>query len=378
MLAQNSINGRGALPALAARRWASNKATEKPFWRGLKEKISEELAKDETIQKNLTELKQTTKAYGESAAAKTVASAAQRVRAGTASSATVITQKLGAIGASNVIGKVAAGVSQSKAAQQLAGAGAKISESRVAQSFTKTVSSAKNVLLSTDEEDEAERAAARPDASTPGVSGSSALAVREEDTVWGKISGTRVGQSMLAVRDRLAESNNPVVRFTRDIASRTSEAVGDVVARIMPTSEAAVAVEEIRRLDPNFDPERLRRRLERFVLPDVMRALAANDVPALKSLVSEKLFEIMSRFPEAQANLPNMNILDISPLEPLVTKVVDSEPTMFFTYTAQQVLKGESKILAVQYIWAVQRDRKDPTLWQIVEMSALEPQEQLF
>jgi len=404
------------------------------LWKDLVSKIKSEMAEDKDLQENLKKLEaekarlakkksvrsavsaaekiksrsvETGTKLGGAAAgvakdvasksSKTLGSAASRVASSTSSRissaaqsevAKSVASTVSSVGSSvkSKVSSSASAASQTGAAKKLGNVGSKVA--------SRSREFAKEYILDPRAEAELSEEYSRGD-KAPGVKGSSVdlaeLGIESPtEAILNRYRDNPVIKSTLAMVETVRQSDNPVLAGARGAYYSVSERMSELSDRLFPETEAAMCYSEIKRLDPHFDEYRLQERLEKFTLPEVMEALGRNDLDELAKLVSPKLLSVLEQtLPASSPNkIFDTNILHLSPLEMISIKPVEKEPTLFYSFTAQQVavvrdaagnvIDGDpDSIQNVQYIWAVQRTKEDPTVWAVVEMQALDPEEAL-
>ncbi|KNC49771.1 inner membrane translocase Tim44 [Thecamonas trahens ATCC 50062] len=413
--------------AAAAAEAKGSAGTTGSLWKDFVNKVKSGLAEDKELQKNLEALDAEKKRLAEKKSLKKAAATAEKLKSSSMAKGEVIKDKFS---------DFTAGSSKSiaAAAAKAKGAVSKASESSVAKSVTskvtkvsssvagsvssqaKTAASsetaskvaektrkmaekgqafARDYILDPRYEAELSETHSRADAK-PGVKGT-AVGLAElgiespTEALLNRYRDNKIVKSALALTETVRESDNPALVSARGAYYSVADKLSQLSDRLFPETEAAMCYSEIRRLDPGFDEYALQARLEKYTLPEVMEALGRHDLAELKNLVSPKFFTVLEgTLPPASASRRyDTHILHISPLEMIAIKPIEKEPTLFYSFTVQQVqvvrdaagnvIEGDpDSIQNVQYIWSVQRDASDPSVWQLVGLEALDPEEALF
>ncbi|KAB7494000.1 Mitochondrial import inner membrane translocase subunit TIM44 [Armadillidium nasatum] len=172
---------------------------------------------------------------------------------------------------------------------------------------------------------------------------------------------------VLEWRNKLDESDNPLVRASLLL----KEKVSDVFSGVFSRTELSEALTEICKMDPNFDKERFLLECE-FVLEDWCYERAFNILAAPVKQIEQLGFKLESK------------ILDVDNVDLVMGKVMEEGPVLALSFQSQQIIcvknsHGEvvegdpTKVMRVQYVWVLCRDMVElnpQAAWRLLDLSA--------
>jgi import inner membrane translocase subunit TIM44 len=258
-----------------------------------------------------------------------------------------------------------------------------------------------------------ERAAAAPAAAPGPINTSASAVVITKPRVsawqrrWGALRNSAAASPLFARLGAAATTaatsaaSAPVVRRTRDAAAdlreRWETSDSPIVHRLqdmgdsmrMEETEAARTLAAIRSLQPDFDMHEFVAIVKRDVAP-ILRAYLAADVASLKAAglapeLLERLGAMMAAW-RAEGTVMDTQILDVSDLEVMETKMVGNAPMVVLQFQIQQincvrdkaglVIEGAADdIQSVYYAWAMElvvpkpgEDAAAPARWRLRDM----------
>ena len=144
--------------------------------------------------------------------------------------------------------------------------------------------------------------------------------VVHEESKWASkwnnfVDNNRVLQRIFGVKQAYEESNNLFVYFTREI----SNSISDRLASVFAETETARAMREIQLRDPSFSLEKFMKFATEQIAPEILDALLAADLPTLRVLSSEAMYNMLKVNFEAQLKQPGYRmegkVLDMRHLE---------------------------------------------------------------
>lgn len=189
---------------------------------------------------------------------------------------------------------------------------------------------------------------------------------------------------------RYDESDNAMVRASRFVTEKVSDAVGGLFQK----TELSETLTAICKIDPNFDKSEFLQQCENDIIPNILEAIVRGDLEILKDWCHEGPYNVISA-PLEQARKQGLvldsKILDIDKTDLVMGKVMEQGPVLIISFQAQQILcvrdrKGNvvegdrEKILRVSYVWVLCRDTSElnpKAAWRLLDMSA-NPTEQLL
>lgn len=183
------------------------------------------------------------------------------------------------------------------------------------------------------------------------------------------------------------ESDNPLVRATKNIVDKISDTVGS----LFQTTDLSNVLTEICKVDPNFDINSFLVDCEKFIIPTILEAMCQNRQDVLSDWCHEAVFNVLSQ-PQKEANKLGLKIhsktLDIQNIELAMGKMMDQGPVLVVTFHAQQltyvvdakgsVVEGDpDKIVQNTYVMAFCRDQNDldpNTAWRLIDVAMQQSQ----
>lgn len=176
------------------------------------------------------------------------------------------------------------------------------------------------------------------------------------------------------------ESDNPIVRVTRGLTER----VGYLFGGIFSSTEMSAVLTEITKVEPEFNINDFLKQVQYVIIPNVMESLRTGEMEILQDWCTEAAFNILTH-PLKQCEHLKFNyhseVLDVSHLDIVATKIMEQGPVLIVRFTAQQIIyitdsKGaivegdKDKIKRVDHVWALCRDPTilDPkAAWRVME-----------
>lgn len=186
------------------------------------------------------------------------------------------------------------------------------------------------------------------------------------------------------------DSDNPLVRVTRDFMDR----VTDSVRGVFKSTEMSEVMTEINKVDPNFDHTAFLQDLEKFVIPTILEAMNQNREDILSDWCHESVFNVLSTPHREAAKLGwqiHTTILDLQNVELSTGKLMEQGPVLIVTFQAHQVIyatdaKGNvmegnpDEVVNNTYVMAFCRDQSDldpNTAWRLID-AAMEKSTLMF
>lgn len=179
------------------------------------------------------------------------------------------------------------------------------------------------------------------------------------------------------------ESNNPVIRASRILTDKVS----DIMGGLFQKTELSETMTELCTLDPNFDKVQFLRQCETDIIPNILEAIVRGDLEVLRDWCHDAPYNILSTPLRQAISLGyrfDSKIIDIDNVDLAMGKVMEQGPVLIISFTSQQILclrdkdskvvEGDpEKILRVNYVWVLCRDRSEMNpraAWRLLDLSA--------
>lgn len=156
-------------------------------------------------------------------------------------------------------------------------------------------------------------------------------------TAWGNFKDNNVVlQRLFGLKRAYEESNNVFVYFAREITS----SISDRFASLFSENETARAIREIQARDPSFGTDKFLKFATEHIIPEILDAFLAGDLPTLRLWCSEAMFNLLKSNFETQLK-PGCRlegrILDMRHVELVTAKLLDTKPVVVLSFNTQQV-----------------------------------------
>lgn len=201
------------------------------------------------------------------------------------------------------------------------------------------------------------------------------------------VDNNSVLQKMFGVKRAYDESNNIFVYFAREITN----SISDRFASIFSENETARAMREIQARDPTFHIEKFMKFTTESIIPEILDAFIAGDLPTLRVWCSEAMYNMLKANFEAQLK-PGCRlegrVLDMRHVELVTAKLLDTTPVVVLSFNTQQIsymrdaggsiIEGsEDNIENVLYVMALAKEEPPVTGrvnettggWKLVELA---------
>lgn len=186
---------------------------------------------------------------------------------------------------------------------------------------------------------------------------------------------------------KIDESDNPIVRVTRNFVERITDSVGT----LFQTTDLSQVLTDISKVDPNFDMNEFVIECEKFIIPTILESLCQDREDILADWCHEAVFNVLyNPYKEAKKMGLKINtrILDIQNVELAMGKIMEHGPVLVITFNAQQlsyvtdskgnVVEGNpDKIIQNYYVMAFCRDQSDldpKTAWRLIDVAMQQSQ----
>ncbi|GLH15528.1 Mitochondrial import inner membrane translocase subunit TIM44 [Gryllus bimaculatus] len=179
------------------------------------------------------------------------------------------------------------------------------------------------------------------------------------------------------------ESDNPVIRASRMLTDKVS----DIMGGLFQKTELSETMTELCSLDPSFDKVQFLRQCETDIIPNILEAIVRGDLEILRDWCHDAPYNILSTPLRQAISLGykfDSKVIDIDNVDLAMGKVMEQGPVLIISFTSQQILclrdKNENvvegdpeKILRVNYVWVLCRDRSEMNpraAWRLLDLSA--------
>ncbi|KAI9215776.1 hypothetical protein BC828DRAFT_401582 [Blastocladiella britannica] len=203
---------------------------------------------------------------------------------------------------------------------------------------------------------------------------------------WAAFSASSpVAQSLIGIKNRVAESDNLVVSWGRYFA----ESVQDRFGGLFEETEMAKAMTLFKGLDPTFTQDGFMREAREFILPELLEAWLAGDREELARWCSEaSLRVIMSPFDELTkvGMVSDCRLVELKRVDMAAAKVLDNNiPVVVVSFETQEMLVYRDKISKevklgkedvvvrcfYQVVMSIEETERDPITrgWRVLEQA---------
>jgi import inner membrane translocase subunit TIM44 len=186
------------------------------------------------------------------------------------------------------------------------------------------------------------------------------------------------------LKQRYDESNNVFVFFMREFTG----GITGRLSSLFSETETAKALKEISLRDPKFSQEQFMKEAHEYLIPEILDAILAGDLPTLRTWASEATFNLLKATFEAQLKAGQRmegRVVDLRHIELVTAKMLDDTPVLVLTFTTQQIsyvrdangviVEGrEDAIENVNYVMALAKEEasqpQSPTKgWRLLEIA---------
>ncbi|KAF8566697.1 hypothetical protein P879_05065 [Paragonimus westermani] len=180
-------------------------------------------------------------------------------------------------------------------------------------------------------------------------------------------------QKFFDLKAQYRESEHLFARSMRFVTDRLSNIFGGFGT----DSELQVVLDEIMKVDSNFDTESFLRFCRFLVVPNVLEAIVRGDLKILKNWCHEAPYNVLAA-PWNQIKqlglISESRVLDVHNVDIQMGKMMEQGPVLVISFQAQQincirdkhgsVREGDpNKVLRVTHVWALCRDQSDFHPW---------------
>ncbi|THD24915.1 Mitochondrial import inner membrane translocase [Fasciola hepatica] len=180
-------------------------------------------------------------------------------------------------------------------------------------------------------------------------------------------------QKFFDLKAQYEESDHLLARSIRFVSDRVSHLFGGIKSG----NELQTVLDEITKMDSNFDTESFIRFCRFLVIPNVLEAIVRCDLKILKDWCYEAPFNVLAtplRQIQEQGLISESRVLDVHNVDIQMGKMMEQGPVLVITFQAQQincirdktgtVREGDPhKVLRVTHVWALCRDQSEFHPW---------------
>ncbi|EMD39032.1 hypothetical protein CERSUDRAFT_112722 [Gelatoporia subvermispora B] len=204
----------------------------------------------------------------------------------------------------------------------------------------------------------------------------------EKQERWARMKEANpVFRAFASLREKMDESENPVVLTFRDVAYS--------VGRFFDETENAQVQRFMKAMDPTWTMEGFERELREYIVPEVVDAYLSADQEALKAWCGEATYNVLWATMEQylrQGLISDSKVLDIRQVDISTGKILENNvPVFVITFTTQElmlfrnarsgeiVVGAEDKVDQCHYAAVVTRDENELENeltggWKVIEM----------
>lgn len=195
--------------------------------------------------------------------------------------------------------------------------------------------------------------------------------VSQKESSWSKawtdfVDNNRLLQKIHGFKRQYDESNNVFIYFAREITN----SISDSVSSLFSESETARVYRELRLRDPTFSMEKFMKLSREYIIPEILEAYIAGDLPALRMWCTEGAFNLIKAHLETRLKpgyRSEGRVLDLRDVDLAKAAMQDENPVLLLTFHTQEthlirqpdgvVVEGaEDAIQNVMYIIALTKE----------------------
>ncbi|XP_050434934.1 mitochondrial import inner membrane translocase subunit TIM44 [Adelges cooleyi] len=186
-------------------------------------------------------------------------------------------------------------------------------------------------------------------------------------------------QKLSDLKSRYDESDNILVRASRSITN--------TVSSVFDNAQMSDVMTEICRVEPNFSLDSFIRQCETDIIPNVLEAMARQDLEILKDWCFEAPYRVLSHpinEHRQKGNQAYCKVLDIHNVDVATGKLMEHGPVIIISFSAQQIMyikdingvivEGDPHTVnRVMYTWAMCRDINEmnpKAAWRLLDIAA--------
>lgn len=186
-------------------------------------------------------------------------------------------------------------------------------------------------------------------------------------------------QKLSDLKERFDESDHVMARATRSVT--------DTISSVFHNAEMSDVVTELCRVEPDFSLVKFIRQCETDIIPNVLEAMAREDLEILKDWCFEAPFRVLShpiKEYRKKGYQTFCKVLDVHNVDVVTGKLMEHGPVLIISFSAQQIMyqkdinglivEGDpNTVIRVMYTWAMCRDVNEVNpraAWRLLEIAA--------
>lgn len=186
-------------------------------------------------------------------------------------------------------------------------------------------------------------------------------------------------QKLSELKERYDDSDHVLARATRSVT--------DTLSSLFHNAEMSDVVTELCRVEPDFSLINFIRQCETDIIPNILEALARQDLEILKDWCFEAPYRVLSHpinEHRQKGHQTYCNVLDIHNVDVVTGKLMEHGPVLIISFSAQQIMyikdvngliiEGDpNTVIRVMYTWAMCRDINEVNpraAWKLLDIAA--------
>jgi len=181
------------------------------------------------------------------------------------------------------------------------------------------------------------------------------------------------------MKERFDDSDHVLARAARSVTSTLSS--------VFHNAEMSDVVTELCRVEPDFSLVNFIRQCETDIIPNVLEAMAREDLEILKDWCFEAPYRVLAHpitEHRQKGHATYCKVLDLHNVDVVTGKLMDQGPVLIISFSAQQIMyikdvnglivEGDPHtVIRVMYTWAMCRDVNEVNpraAWKLLDIAA--------
>jgi len=186
-------------------------------------------------------------------------------------------------------------------------------------------------------------------------------------------------QKLSDLKERFDDSDHVLARATRSVTNTLSS--------VFQNAEMSDVVTELCRVEPDFSLVNFIRQCETDIIPNVLEAIAREDLEILKDWCFEAPYRVLSHpinEHRKKGHQTYCKVLDVHNVDVVTGKLMSHGPVLIISFSAQQIMyikdingliiDGDPHtVIRVMYTWAMCRDLEEVNpraAWKLLDIAA--------
>ncbi|KAE9529246.1 hypothetical protein AGLY_011922 [Aphis glycines] len=186
-------------------------------------------------------------------------------------------------------------------------------------------------------------------------------------------------QKLSDLKERYDDSDHILARATRSVT--------DTLSSVFHNAEMSDVVTELCRVEPDFSLVSFVRQCETDIIPNVLEAIAREDLVILKDWCFEAPYRVLSHpinEHRQKGHQTYCKVLDVHNVDVVTGKLMEHGPVLIISFSAQQIMyikdvngliiEGDPHtVIRVMYTWAMCRDVNEVNpraAWKLLDIAA--------